>query len=132
MKSTPKKNQSLPKITANALTKQALITLSMSGFHVWRQNNGGVFDPTKKVFRRNSSTPGISDILGYQKKTGKILAIEIKSGKDVLSPAQVEFLDGIEKAGGYSFVVRTPDDIKLIAEIFRPVKLTNSVNNLKK
>ncbi len=102
------------KISANVLTKQVVVFLMASGFHVWRQNNGGVFDPTKKVFRRNSSTPGISDILGYEKKTGKILAVEIKVGKDTLKPHQKEFLAGVDKAGGYAFVVRTLDDIKII------------------
>jgi hypothetical protein len=57
------KKVKLPHTSANALTKHALKILDLKGFKVWRQNNGGVYDPTKKVFRANSSTPGISSLL---------------------------------------------------------------------
>jgi hypothetical protein len=100
--------------TSNSLTKEALRIFNICGFHAWRQNNGGVYDAKIKAFRANSSTPGISDILGYNKNTGRILAAEIKAGKDKLSPAQIVFLDGIKKAGGAVFVIRTVDDITAI------------------
>jgi len=112
MKATPKPN-------TNALTKEAVRVFSMCGFECWRQNNGGVYDPTKKVFRANSSTPGISDVLGYHKATGSILAAEIKTGKDKLSPYQIRFLDGVKKSGGFAFVIRTFDDL---TEILKQVK----------
>ena len=102
------------KTTANALTKHALKALDHIGYNVWRQNNGGIYDPSKKIFRQNSSTPGVSDILGYHKKTGVILAAEIKAGKDRLSEYQKRFLEGIEKAGGVAMVIRTMDDIENI------------------
>lgn len=97
--------------SANNLTKQALRILDLKGFNCWRQNNGAVWDPVKKVFRRNSSTPGISDIIGYHRKTGQFLAVEIKSGKDRLTKEQKLFLENVEKAGGMALVIRTTDDI---------------------
>lgn len=106
----------LPAPSANALTAQALRILDMKGFHVWRQNNGGVYDPVKKVFRRNSSTPGISDILGFHKTTGRILAAEIKAGKDKLRPEQEAFLAAVNAAGGIAVVIRTGDDIENLAK----------------
>lgn len=121
--------KSAPK--ANVLTKHTLRALDLIGFHVWRQNNGGVYDPTKKVFRRNSSTPGISDILGFHRKTGKIIAVEIKAGKDVLSVYQMNFLDQVFKSGGYSFVVRSFEDIETIAKLFSKPPLINTVNKPK-
>lgn len=105
------------KPNTNALTKETVRVLMLCGFEAWRQNNGGVYDPTRKVFRANSSTPGISDVLGYHKKTGCIVAAEIKTGKDRLSPAQTNFLEGIRKSGGFSFVIRTVDDLtKILAD----------------
>lgn len=98
-------------IKTNDLTKQALRVLSLSGFQVWRQNNGGVYDPVKKVFRRNSSTPGVSDIIGFHRKTGQFLAAEIKAGKDKLSPEQIQFLEDVKNAGGVALVIRTTDDL---------------------
>lgn len=102
------------KVSANALTRQALRVLSLKGYECWRQNNGGVYDPVKKVFRRNSSTPGVSDILGYHRQTGQFLACEIKAGKDVLSSEQVRFLEGVRSSGGVALVVRSVDDLENI------------------
>lgn len=102
------------KISANTLTRHALRALDLSGFHVWRQNNGGVYDPTRKVFRANSSTPGIADIIGYHRKTGQFIACEIKAGKDRLSAEQDRFLDGVRKAGGVAMVIRTMDEVEAI------------------
>lgn len=99
---------------SNTLTVHAIKALSLNGCHVWRQNNGGVFDPTKKVFRRNSSTPGISDIIGFHKRTGIFIAVEIKAGKDKLRPDQERFLADVKKAGGFTMVVKTMDDVELI------------------
>lgn len=109
----------LPRQTANNLTAQALKVLSLAGFHVWRQNNGGVYDPTKKVFRRNSSTPGISDIIGFHKKTGQFIACEIKVGKDKLSPFQERFLSDVKKAGGVSMVIKNTDELEAIIKMYK-------------
>lgn len=108
---TKTKRMKLPPTSANNLTKQAIRILDLKGYNCWRQNNGGIFDPTKKVFRANSSTPGISDIIGYHRRTGQFLAVEIKSGKDKLTDEQKLFLENVEKAGGLALVIRTTDDI---------------------
>lgn len=101
----------LPGITANALTQQAIKVLSLCGFHVWRQNNGGIYDAKIGGYRRNSSTPGISDIIGLHKKTGKFIACEIKVGKDKLSPFQERFLEVVKKSGGVAMVIKTTDEL---------------------
>ena len=72
---------------ANQLTVQTLKALSLKGYHVWRQNNGGVYDPVKKVFRRNSSTPGVSDIIGFHKKRLFSLAFAFTLKPWLLFPA---------------------------------------------
>lgn len=99
-------------ISANALTKHALHILDLAGFNVWRQNNAAVFDTTKKVYRKNSSTPGISDIIGFHRKTAQFIACEIKAGKDKLSKEQEVFLSSVNKAGGIGMVVRSIDDLE--------------------
>lgn len=110
------------KQNTNALTREALRVLSICGFEAWRQNNGGVYDPTKKIFRANSSTPGISDIIGYHKKTGCIIAVEIKTGKDKLSPFQERFIAGVIASGGYAYVVKTVDDLTELLKSFNGKK----------
>lgn len=100
--------------TANQLTQYALKVLSFKGWHVWRQNSSGLWDPTKKVFRRNSSTPGISDIIGFNRSTGQFIAVEVKVGRDKLRPEQERFLADVAKAGGVAAVVRSADDVDKI------------------
>ena len=89
-----------------SLTKAALSLLVMYGFKVWRQNNGGVYDAKLECYRAGSSTPGISDIIGYHKATGRFAAVEIKSGADTLSDVQEDFLDEVRRAGGFACVGR--------------------------
>jgi len=104
-------------ITANALTKHTLRILDLRGFHVWRQNNAAVYDPTKKVFRRNSSTPGISDIIGFHRKTGHFIAVEIKIGKDRISKEQQTFIDSVVRSGGIGIILRDMDGLEMLSNI---------------
>lgn len=110
-----KQSKPLKQITANALTKQALRILDLRGFNVWRQNNAAVYDPVKKVFRANSATPGISDIIGYHRKTGRFIAVEIKAGKDKMSPQQQLFIDQVVRAGGIGVVLRNSDELEQLS-----------------
>ena len=91
---------------ANALTKAVVQLLTLHGFHAWRQNNAAVYDPTRQVFRAGSSTRGISDVLGYCKRTSRMAAVEVKVGSDKLSPEQAHFLAGIKAAGGFACEAR--------------------------
>jgi VRR-NUC domain len=47
-----------------------------------------------------SGLKGVSDILGFSSKTGQMIAVEVKIGKDKLSPAQEKFRDNLTAAGG--------------------------------
>lgn len=101
----------IPKMSTNALTKHALRILDMKGFDVWRQNNAAIYDPKIQKFRKNSATPGISDIIGFHKKTGQFIACEIKTGKDKLSSEQELFLKRVNRAGGIGIEVRKIEDL---------------------
>jgi hypothetical protein len=110
--SDTKKKVKLPSTSANSLTKHAMKVLTLKGFKVWRQNNAAVYDEKKKVYRANSSTPGISDILGFHLKTGQFLACEIKAGRDKLSTEQKIFLEEVAAAGGIALIIRSADDLE--------------------
>lgn len=86
----------------NALTQAIIQLLTLHGFRAWRQNNAAIYDPTRQVFRANSAEKGISDILGYHRRSGLFCAVEVKTGSDKLSPEQAEFLAGIRLAGGFA------------------------------
>ena len=98
-------------VNANNLTKQIISYLNYtSKYFVWRNNTVGVFDPTKKIYRKNAQQlRGISDILGVQKGTGRIVCIEIKVGKDVLSPYQIQFLEQMKQNGAIVIVAHNFD-----------------------
>lgn len=65
-----------------------------------------MYDAEKGVYRKTNSRLGISDIIGYQKGTGRFIAVEIKTGKDTLSIYQSVFLQEIERHGGIAIVAR--------------------------
>jgi Holliday junction resolvase len=100
--------------SANDLTKETLKALTLKGFHVWRQNNVGVYDAKIKAYRANSATKGIPDIIGFHKKTGRFVCAEIKVGKDKLSKEQIAFMDAAGAANCWYFLVKSMSDIEWI------------------
>lgn len=92
----------------NSLTRQILsflLSVSPPAF-AWRANTLGVYDPRRGLFR-TAPKKGVSDILGCWR--GILLAIEIKTGSDRLSPEQEGFLKNIIHSGGIAFVARDFD-----------------------
>lgn len=106
--------KTLPKIGANALTKQVIKILWCKGWQVWRQNSIPVFDAKKGVYRANNVTKGVPDIIGFNKKDARFIACEIKVGRDKLSVEQKLFLDYVNKAGGVGIEVRCIEDLEKI------------------
>lgn len=95
------------------ILRQCLEYLALRGILAWRNNNGAVFDPTRKVFRSppRGSMPGASDIIGCL-AGGRMLAVECKSSDGKLSRDQRHFLDMVERLGGLAVVVRSIDDLE--------------------
>ena len=54
-------------------------------------------------------TPGISDIIGCYK--GRMIAIELKAPRGIVSPAQQVFIDRVNEAGGIAFVAKDLDTV---------------------
>lgn len=112
---------------ANQLTKLILANLNSSGYVAWRNNVMGVFDSKQaatklsgktlsfagikailsKCYRKSHERKGVSDVIGFHKATGRMIAIEVKFGKDQLSTEQKYFLQQVNKAGGIGIVAKT-------------------------
>lgn len=79
----------------------------------WVNDSVGIFDPTKKVFRKRKSKyarKGVSDIVACWR--GFILCIEVKRPKTgKLTPEQVQFIQDITRIGGMAMVARSLDDV---------------------
>ena len=86
--------------------------LKKLGVFCWKNQSIGVFDPTRRVYRKSNSVhhiKGVSDILGIIE--GKFLAIEVKSAKGVISPEQRAFIARMNSEGGIAFVARNVDQV---------------------
>lgn len=84
-------------------TKEAQLTKSI------RQllNSIGIFH--WKAWGGPMSTPGVPDLICCFK--GRLVGIEIKAQKGIISPYQKEFIDNINRAGGLAFVARSVNDV---------------------
>ena len=119
------------KTNTNSLTKAVLTFLNTSGWVAWRNNNIPVFDISKaakgiagkqmpnssnaarsllsKFFRKNNVFKGVPDIIGFHKKTGRFIGVEIKTGSDRVSMEQAHFLTMLQQSGGVAIVCRDFD-----------------------
>lgn len=79
------------------LTKSIRQLLNSVGIFAWKEWGGPM------------STPGVPDIIGCFK--GRLIGIEIKSEKGVVSESQKEFIKNINRAGGLAFVARSLEDV---------------------
>jgi hypothetical protein len=76
----------------------------------WRNETGTArsFDNERVI---KFGFKGSSDIIGIT-RSGKFLAVEIKTGKDDLRPEQKVFKKVIEENGGRYFLIRSENDIE--------------------
>ncbi|MDQ7818742.1 MAG: VRR-NUC domain-containing protein [Melioribacteraceae bacterium] len=98
------------KQSANNLTEAIITYLNLNGHFVWRQNNAGIYDPTKKIFRKNKKQKkGVADVCGIT-KTGIGLYVEVKT-TDKLSNDQKLFKAEILRRNGIYIEARSIDDV---------------------
>lgn len=87
------------------------LSLIKIGFF-WKNNSTGIFDPTRKVFRKAKSKfliNGVADIIGVA--GGSFICLEIKSEKGKQSESQKIFSERFTKNGGKYAVVRSISDV---------------------
>jgi len=99
----------------NLLQTQILEWLSyQKDCFAWRNNNGAVYDPRSKTFRKPPKwcIPGVSDILGIYK--GRFLAIECKVKPSKPSKNQKDFLKNVAEHGGIAIIAYELDDVQKV------------------
>ena len=95
---------------ANELQAAIVTFLNYHGYFVWVEKTVGIYDPTKKIFRKSKTNmAGKSDIIGITPE-GRFIAIEVKIGKDFLKQEQIYFLDNIKSKGGIAITVKSFDE----------------------
>ena len=99
---------------ANLLTRLVIKHAKYSGHEFIRTSNQGtpIIDPrTKKLTGWRTSQAGRGKVLDITGNIyGEMIEIEIKYGRDKLSPEQAEHLQSIHDRGGLGFVIRTYSD----------------------
>ena len=56
-------------------------------------------------------TKGVSDILGVL-PGGRFLALEVKTAKGKLTPAQADFLQSVAGGGGLAFMAQSAEEVR--------------------
>ena len=89
------------------ILNDCLVALSESGCLVWRNNTGALPDLTKSGrIVKFGLCKGGSDIIGIT-ADGRFLAVECKTATGRASPAQLKFIDAINKFGGRAGIARS-------------------------
>lgn len=101
-----------------AIETQILNVLKLKGLFFWKNQTTGIFDPTRKVFRKTKNPHainGVSDILGCIQ--GRFVAIEVKSKTGKMSESQKQFQSKINHEGGLAFTVNNLDScLEILSE----------------
>jgi hypothetical protein len=84
-------------LTKGHIRKIAIERLTWQGCTLWPQNNLAVRG------RKFIGRKGVADCVGWT-KTGKFLAVEVKTINDFLSDDQKDFLTHVKKAGGIALL----------------------------
>lgn len=91
-----------------ATVRAILQFLAAHRIPAWRVNSGAV-----KIERRflRFGAVGMSDVIAVLPPNGQFVAVEVKSLKGKVTPAQQGFLDQVNAAGGRAFVARSVLDV---------------------
>lgn len=103
---------------ATELTNDIIDYIYRQHGYSWRSSSVGIYDTKRQMFR-TAAKKGVSDILACYR--GQLIAIEVKIGKDRLSPEQDGFLENISAVGGNTYVASNFDEFKAWWEIQYPV-----------
>lgn len=94
------------------IQKAILQYLAYRNHFAWRNNTGAMAGQHKgKKWFMRFGLKGSADILGVQRGTGKMIAIEVKVPGGKPTAEQFVFLKGVENLGGIAFVATCVDDV---------------------
>jgi hypothetical protein len=96
------------------ILRSCLTWLHLQGIYCWRQNQGAVaaVSQGKRRFFRFASAPGLSDILGLLRPTGRLLAVEVKRPGRLPTLEQEAFLATVRAQGGLALCVHSLEELQ--------------------
>lgn len=93
------KRPGFKELTKGEIRSSALKELRYRRCNVWPQNNLAVRG------RKFIGRKGVADVIGFTDQA-VFIACEIKTLGDVLSEAQIEFLNDVKKSGGVALIAK--------------------------
>lgn len=93
--------------TANGLTQAIVTWLRLNGCWATRVSSAGRYLPGAGKFIPSTTSKGTADI--HAVIDGRHASIEVKIGRDKMSPAQVKTQAAIQAAGGLYFIAKDFD-----------------------
>jgi len=94
-----------------ALVNEILLQFgSKSKYRLWANNTGKAFRGKRLL---SFGLVGSADITGVIKGSGRRIEIEVKTGKAVQSPDQINFMNMIRKFNGIYILARSVLDVEL-------------------
>ena len=97
------------------LVKAVIQYLQLRGHMAWRNNTGASrFQnaPGSPVRYVRFGKRGASDVLGVERVTGRIIAVECKDKGEKPTPEQEQFLAGVRKRNGIGILAYSLDDVE--------------------
>jgi hypothetical protein len=96
-----------------ALVQQVLSYLLLKGHYVWRNNTGATRAGQFGERFIRYGLPGSADVLGCA-KDGKLIAVECKIKPCKPTPLQLDFLEQVQKRGGYAILAYSLTDVEKV------------------
>jgi hypothetical protein len=90
------------------LMRRIQVALSANGARLFR-NNVGVLKDARGQYVAYGLCKGSSDLIGWT-KTGRFLAIEVKTEGGKTTEEQKRFIEAVNLSGGLAFVARSVDE----------------------
>lgn len=93
----------------SGLQKLIMLEVTRLGHRIFR-NQVGKYRLADGRFLSSGLCVGSADLIGLT-KSGRFLAIEVKTFSGVITPAQQNFITEINRMGGIAFVARSVQDV---------------------
>ena len=123
------------KISEKEIENHILLALEACGIFSWKNQTKGLWDPTKKIYRKPKNRfhiKGASDIFAIIE--GKLVAIEVKTKQGQVSPDQRIFIARVNNEGGVAFIARDVQSclqelLKHFPDHFKMIQYYNQLKN---
>jgi hypothetical protein len=102
------------------ILKAVMLEASKMGLRVFRNHVGGFYSQDGS-FQRTGLCVGSSDLIGWT-ECGRFAAIEVKSAGGRASKEQINFIDRVNKAGGFGIIINNEKELKKMLDKWKESK----------